>query len=403
MHAHRRPERTSSAGPRRAAGPEAGAAGRVPARPPSAAVLHGLQRSVGNAAVARMLAGGGLPAAAVQRSAVHEVLRGAGRPLDERTRADMEGRLGADFSDVRVHTGPAAKASAAGIGARAYTSGNHVVIGEGGADRRTLAHELTHVIQQRSGPVAGTDDGSGLRISDPADRFEREAEANAVRALAAPAGRAAGEEREASGHGGVRAGALQRAAVEVAGEDRRTQVEQAVQEAQAVIEEAISLLYELRELDDPLGARVFVRYFGEHDDVGVLDRIERVYEGASDILDTIVIDDHQPNMMVGNEEGVHAYTVQGGPISVAGRFWSGSQRQRALTLVHEATHAVHDTHDDSGFGRAAAEAFARSSPDEAVDCAYNYEYFADDAGTASLGPGSDSESASDSDSDSDSD
>ncbi|MEU8890836.1 DUF4157 domain-containing protein [Streptomyces sp. NPDC048442] len=124
------------------------------------------------------------PRPAVQRSAVHEVLGTTGRPLDEALRSDMEARLGADFSDVRIHNDAAAKASAAEVGARAYTSGSHVVIGDGGADRHTLAHELTHVIQQRTGPVAGTDNGDGLKVSDPSDRFEREAEANATRALA---------------------------------------------------------------------------------------------------------------------------------------------------------------------------------------------------------------------------
>ncbi|MEW2619487.1 DUF4157 domain-containing protein [Streptomyces sp. NPDC048106] len=133
----------------------------------------------------------------VQTSAVRSVLGSAGRPLDAGVRADMEARLGADFSDVRVHTGAAARRSAAEVNARAYTSGNHVVIGDGGGDRHTLAHELTHVIQQRSGPVAGTDNGSGLRVSDPSDRFEREAEANARRALA---GSAPVLEAEAEGH-----------------------------------------------------------------------------------------------------------------------------------------------------------------------------------------------------------
>jgi Domain of unknown function (DUF4157) len=125
---------------------------------------------------------------AVQRSdTVHAVLRTPGQPLDEATRTDMEARLGADFSDVRVHTDAAARASAAEVGAHAYTSGSHVVVGEGGGDRHTLAHELTHVIQQRRGPVAGTDDGNGLKVSDPSDRFEREAEANATRVLSGPA------------------------------------------------------------------------------------------------------------------------------------------------------------------------------------------------------------------------
>ncbi|MFB6888585.1 DUF4157 domain-containing protein [Kitasatospora sp. NPDC056327] len=130
--------------------------------------------------------GGGDSAARARNSAVHDVLRSRGRPLDDTTRTDMEARLGADFSDVRIHDDSAAQTSAADLGARAYTSGSHVVLGTGGTDPHTLAHELTHVIQQRQGPVAGTDNGTGLRVSDPSDRFERAAEANAARALATP-------------------------------------------------------------------------------------------------------------------------------------------------------------------------------------------------------------------------
>ncbi|GHE12578.1 eCIS core domain-containing protein [Streptomyces alanosinicus] len=122
----------------------------------------------------------------VQRSSVAGVLRSAGRPLDGRTRDEMERRLGADFSDVRVHTDSAARASATELGARAYTSGNHVVIGKGGGDKHTLAHELTHVVQQRNGPVSGTDTGRGFSVSDPGDRFERAAEANARRVMSGP-------------------------------------------------------------------------------------------------------------------------------------------------------------------------------------------------------------------------
>lgn len=167
------------------------------------AIPH-LQRAVGNAAVVQMLrnaghswaqeehqhsAGCGHQAGAepaVQRSAVHDVLAAPGRPLEGSLRTEMESRLGADFSDVRIHDDNSARASAAEIGSRAYTSGNHVVIGEGGSDRHTLAHELTHVIQQRQGAVAGTDHGNGLKISDPSDRFEQAAEANAQRVMAAP-------------------------------------------------------------------------------------------------------------------------------------------------------------------------------------------------------------------------
>ncbi|MEU2435575.1 DUF4157 domain-containing protein [Streptomyces rubradiris] len=202
MHAKEQPEK--DAGRRRLVEPtrQAAVTRPVPGTLSPQAALS-LQRAAGNAAVARMIeerrgtghdhaatvqrdtGHGHVPA--VQRSTVHEVLRSAGRPLDDSVRADMEARLGADFSDVRVHTGSTARASAAEVGARAYTSGNHVVIGDGGADRHTLAHELTHVIQQRQGPVSATDNGSGLRVSDPSDRFEREAEANATRVLSAPA------------------------------------------------------------------------------------------------------------------------------------------------------------------------------------------------------------------------
>ncbi|WP_228561063.1 eCIS core domain-containing protein [Catenulispora pinisilvae] len=188
--------------------------------------LLSLQRSVGNAAVVQLLAeagdahsqeshehgpgcGHGGGDAPVQRSSVQSVLSAPGSPLAAPMRAEMESRLGADFSDVRLHTGGAAQRSAAEIGARAYTSGNHVVIGDGGGDKHTLAHELTHVIQQRQGPVAGADNGSGLKVSDPSDRFERAAEANATRVLSRPV---AAESANAQAGAGAE-GPVQRAAI----------------------------------------------------------------------------------------------------------------------------------------------------------------------------------------------
>lgn len=117
----------------------------------------------------------------VPAQAPRDVLRGSGQPLATPLREELGTRLGADLSTVRLHTGSSARASAAALGARAYTAGEHVVIG-GGADKQTLAHELAHVIQQRRGPVAGTDHGDGLKVSDPADRFERQAEAMARQA-----------------------------------------------------------------------------------------------------------------------------------------------------------------------------------------------------------------------------
>ncbi|MFD7838221.1 DUF4157 domain-containing protein [Streptomyces sp. NPDC059761] len=153
-----------------------------------------LQRMVGNAAVARALererrvhGSKRVSGAPDERgAAVQDVTNSGGRPIREPLRAEMEARLGAPLSDVRLHTGPEAQRSAAALGARAYTSGSHIVIGEGGADKQTLVHELIHVLQQREGPVAGSDHGGGVRLSDPSDRFERAAETGAALVMSAP-------------------------------------------------------------------------------------------------------------------------------------------------------------------------------------------------------------------------
>ena len=140
----------------------------------------------------------------VPARSVQDVLRGSGQPLTAPLKEEMQARLGTDLSDVRIHTGSAARASATEVGARAYTSGSHVVIGDGGADKHTLAHELTHIIQQRQGPVAGTSYGA-FTVSDPADRDEKAAEANATAVMRAPlsqhrlAGRPAGHLLEEPG------------------------------------------------------------------------------------------------------------------------------------------------------------------------------------------------------------
>ena len=111
------------------------------------------------------------------------------RPSHSDTRADMETRLGHDFSDVRVHTDGAAHESAKSVQARAYTVGSNIVFQRDAYDptstagRTTLAHELTHVVQQRQGPVDGTPTAGGIQVSHPSDRFEREAVANAERAM----------------------------------------------------------------------------------------------------------------------------------------------------------------------------------------------------------------------------
>jgi hypothetical protein len=139
--------------------------------------LIALQRSAGNKAVADLVSA----AAPEQRSPVLDVIGQGGQPLPTGLRSDMEARLGHDFSDVRVHTGQGAAASAKSVDAIAYTVGNDIVLGHGqtftgAGGQQLLAHELAHVVQQRKGPVDGTPAPGGIKISDPGDRFEREAE-----------------------------------------------------------------------------------------------------------------------------------------------------------------------------------------------------------------------------------
>lgn len=138
-----------------------------------------LQRLVGNAAIATALQSETDKIAADQ---VRSVVKSSGAPLDASFRSMAESFLGSDLRHVRVHTDEAASRSAAAMRADAYTSGADVVFGAGKYDTRSTAgqhrliHELTHVVQQSRGPIDGTVTSGGLKLSDPSDRFEREAD-----------------------------------------------------------------------------------------------------------------------------------------------------------------------------------------------------------------------------------
>lgn len=121
---------------------------------------------------------------------VHEVLHSSGQPLDPATRAFFEPRFGHDFSQVRVHSDVRAAESARAVNALAYTVGRDVVFGTGqyapqiGDGKRLLAHELAHVLQQRSEITALSGDSSGsLEIGAEDTPAEREAHSAADRIL----------------------------------------------------------------------------------------------------------------------------------------------------------------------------------------------------------------------------
>ncbi|MFG2126270.1 DUF4157 domain-containing protein [Streptomyces sp. NPDC048751] len=109
----------------------------------------------------------------------------AGRPLESRTRAAMEPRFGHDLGHVRVHTDAAAAAASRDLSAEACTTGSHILFATGRyapgtpAGDRLIAHELTHVDQQR-GALPGTGGGGTAgppTVASPDSPGEREARA----------------------------------------------------------------------------------------------------------------------------------------------------------------------------------------------------------------------------------
>ena len=125
------------------------------------------QRSVGDQAVIR------LRPSQVPVQAVTPPARSPSQQLDPGTRRLMETRLGHDFSRVRVHSGLEAVQAARHVNATAFTVGHDVFLGANAPSPqskdgwRLLAHELTHVVQQRGGGAGPAE--AGLNAEQEAD------------------------------------------------------------------------------------------------------------------------------------------------------------------------------------------------------------------------------------------
>lgn len=97
-------------------------------------------------------AGGAVAAATAARI---QARRGEGIPLPPTERAFFEPRFGTGLGHVRLHADPDSARLSAGLAARAFTVGPDVFFGTGeyrpgtASGRHLLAHELTHVLQQR--------------------------------------------------------------------------------------------------------------------------------------------------------------------------------------------------------------------------------------------------------------
>ncbi|MBN2486375.1 MAG: DUF4157 domain-containing protein [Bacteroidales bacterium] len=105
---------------------------------------------------------------------------GAGMPIPENTKAQMENAFGADFSDVRLHTNSHAVDMNRKLNARAFTHGSDIYFNSGNFNttdtegQRLLAHELTHTIQQGHSVVQNTIQRDGPEESTEGNSIRRE-------------------------------------------------------------------------------------------------------------------------------------------------------------------------------------------------------------------------------------
>lgn len=111
--------------------------------------------------------------------------RGGGASLDAGVRERLAPGLGDPLADVRIHTDTSAGTLARAVSARAFATGSDLFFAHGEYrpgttdGDRLLAHELAHVVQQRGAPTSGV-----MRLSEPGDPWELEADAMAGAALA---------------------------------------------------------------------------------------------------------------------------------------------------------------------------------------------------------------------------
>lgn len=126
------------------------------------------------------LEGGPLHPAIAERI---QAKRGGGSPLDTAVRTSMESTLGTSLSDVKVHADTEADALNRSVSAVAFTTGSDIFFKQGaynpasGEGQQLLAHELTHVVQQRS--MSGGS-GGGLTVGPAGDSYEQQADATAA-------------------------------------------------------------------------------------------------------------------------------------------------------------------------------------------------------------------------------
>lgn len=137
------------------------------------------------------------------------LVRTGGQSLPSAVLAKMESAFNADFSQVRVHSGP----QAGRLGAVAFTIGNDLYFAPGmyqpnsTQGQRLIGHELAHVIQQRQGRVKANGSGISLVVDQA---LEAEADRLGLRAALHVQAKSANIPQRNTGHPGNRALLIQR-------------------------------------------------------------------------------------------------------------------------------------------------------------------------------------------------
>ena len=112
--------------------------------------------------------------------------KGGGINMDSHTQSFMQSRFGADFGDIKIHTGSEAIQMNRELNAKAFTVGSDIYFNEGqynpgsGEGKHLLAHELTHTIQQESTNIksirrkvhSGNDNYGHFSFNDSACTFD---------------------------------------------------------------------------------------------------------------------------------------------------------------------------------------------------------------------------------------
>lgn len=148
--------------------------------------IQGLQEKFGNNVVRRVLHPGQIAEPIVDRSRTLEKqisdeiqrARGGGQPLNSEISSHASQKFGKNLDHVRLHTDEKSDQISRKIQAKAFTVGNDIFFRSGAyapnsADgKRTIIHELTHVVQQSSSSPSN----GQLKLGAVNDQYEKEAD-----------------------------------------------------------------------------------------------------------------------------------------------------------------------------------------------------------------------------------